>query len=113
MSNNETTYFQEVDEFIQDTFNQEGKNKIYEAINIVYESNQYDLDTKKAIIEDLIQEMQSPNVMFIKQKIADTDTRDYHEIEDLYEFIDKVNEDMSLNFVQKNQLIEGRLNNGK
>ena len=64
-------------------------------------------------IGDLIQEMQSPNVIFSNQVQSEEDTRDYNDIEDLYEFIDRVREDDSLTFVQKNQLIEGRLNNNK
>jgi hypothetical protein len=65
-------------------------------------------------IGELIEEMQSPNVMFSHetgQVQAEEDPRDYSEIEDLYEFIDKVNGDNTLTFVQKNQMIEGRMRN--
>ncbi len=66
-------------------------------------------------IGELVEEMQSPNVVFshMGQNAEDTDPRHYNDIEDLYEFIDKVREDKHLTFVQKNQLIEGRLNKGK
>jgi len=57
-------------------------------------------------IDNLVLEMQSPNVVFSQQV---EDIRDFKDIDDLYEFIDRVNEDKHLTFVEKNQLIEGRL----
>jgi hypothetical protein len=67
-------------------------------------------------IEELVLEMQSPNVFFSHetgQVQSEQDPRDYSEIEDLYEFIDKVNADNTLTFVQKNQMIEGKMKNKK
>ena len=57
--------------------------------------------------ENLLLEMHTDKIVFATQTL---DNRDPNDIEDLYEFIDRVREDMSLSFAQKSKMIEDKIN---
>lgn len=58
--------------------------------------------------QDLILEMQSDKIFFASDYPDSKDPRSPKDIEDLYEFIDRVREDMSLSFAEKVELIENK-----
>ncbi|MBC8427450.1 MAG: hypothetical protein H8D97_01020 [Proteobacteria bacterium] len=58
--------------------------------------------------QDLILEMHSDKIFFASDYPDTKDNRSPKDIEDLYEFIDRVREDMSLTFAEKVDLIENK-----
>ena len=61
--------------------------------------------------ENLLLEMHSDKIIFASASLDnDIDKRDPKDIEDLYEFIDRVRDDEVLTFAQKSRMIEDKIN---
>lgn len=61
-------------------------------------------------VENLVLEMHTDKIVFANQFPDTQDTRDPKDIKDVYEFIDRVRDDMNLTFAQKSQMIEDKIN---
>jgi hypothetical protein len=60
--------------------------------------------------ENLLLEMHTDKIVFSSDNPEESDKRDPKDIADVYEFIDRVRDDMSLTFAQKSQMIEDKIN---